>query len=102
MWPAATVLNYSIKNIRNEMTYKKYINACIQLTSVGLTHVYPNHSDMIIVERNALLHDDLRSTACIYLIFHHECDILSCVYTINSKCSLYCVKWQGKSLLSGY
>ena len=51
------------------MTYKKYIK------------VYPNHSDMIIAERNAMLHDDLRSTACIYLVFHHECDILSCVYT---------------------
>ena len=77
--------------------YKKYIRETPTFnSSVGLTHARPNHIGMIITERSTMLHDNLPSTACIYQIFHPECDIHvpSCAYTINPKGLLYYVKYK--------
>ena len=44
MRPAAITLNYSVKNIQNDIHQILYVGKIvIQLTSVGLAHAHPNY-----------------------------------------------------------
>ena len=54
-------LNYSIKNIRNDVQCTKHIHiqrkSAVQLTSVGLPHAHPNYQNLNLVKMFCWLHE---------------------------------------------